>query len=71
VIEGVVEYLQFNTASNILIIISFNDIPTCVIMSVIALCYLIIIWLFYCTYRKYNAIDNHINKKIQESKSQN
>lgn len=67
VVKGLVEYIQFNISSVILTISLLESMPQYVIISVIILCFLIVIGLlilfFYYIYRKFNSIDNHINKK--------
>lgn len=63
------EYLKFNMNFAVLTASFFNEVPEYVIKSIIILCFLLVVWLFYYTYRKYKSIDNHTNKKYKNSNS--
>lgn len=74
-VKGLIECIQFNINSMVLATSLFNSLPQYVIVSVIILCFLIIlglfILLFYYIYRKFNSIDNHTNRKYDNENHTN
>lgn len=69
-VKGLVEYIQFNIISATLTTNWFNTIPQYMVVLGFILLMSIILLLFYRTYRKYNSIDNHTNKKYNDGNRQ-
>lgn len=69
-VEGVVEYIEFKICSIILTTGLFSEIPSYVIESVFALCFLLLIGTFlliyYALYRKYNTINKYLKWKYKK-----
>lgn len=70
VVKGLVEYIQFNIISATLTTNWFNTIPQYMVVLGFILLMSIVLLLFYRTYRKYNSIDNHTNKKYNNGNKQ-